>query len=65
METWHVLPTDDSRRHSQHLHCKCEPRVEVQPNGDKVVIHNAWDGREFFESEPDEVWRLHLMKNRH
>jgi len=29
-------------------YCHCEPRIQQEENG-KVVIHNAYDGREFYE----------------
>jgi hypothetical protein len=42
---------NDLKPHSAGGWCKCSPQVDVQPNGNKVVVHNAWDGREFYESE--------------
>lgn len=52
---WHVEPVNDWKPHlTSGEFCKCEPRVEVQSNGNKVVVHNAWDGREFFENEVTE-----------
>lgn len=50
-ERWHVLPNADIKPHAQAEACKCEPRIETQPNGNKIVVHNAWDGREFKEIE--------------
>ncbi len=30
-------------------HCWCKPRIEDQPNGDKIIVHN--DIAEFFEGD--------------
>lgn len=45
---WHVLPVDDIDEHEEATTCKCEPRVE-HINGNMVIIHNAFDGREGIE----------------
>lgn len=49
-DVWHVEPVNDLKPHSGEF-CKCGPRVEVQSNGSKLVVHNSWDGREFWEVE--------------
>lgn len=51
--TIHVLPLDDLKPHIESAACKCEPRVEDREAG-TLVVHNAWDGREFFETEDKE-----------
>lgn len=45
--TWaiHVVPQDDAKTHGLDLHCHCNPRKEVGPNGHLIVIHDAFDGR--------------------
>jgi hypothetical protein len=46
----HVLPVDDLKEHiSNGLYCHCRPRVEEPTKGNFVVVHNAYDGREFDE----------------
>lgn len=46
----HVVPVDDLKEHNTFSdYCKCEPRIEWQPNGHRIVVHNSYDGREFFE----------------
>lgn len=45
---WHVLPTNDIEQHEESTTCKCEPRVE-HINGNMVIIHNSFDGREGLE----------------
>ena len=49
MATYHVLPIDDLKPHEESTTCECEPRCEWQPNGDLIVVHSAWDGREAIE----------------
>lgn len=52
---FHVLPLDDLKFHSEvGTYCRCQPRLQPEPNG-TIVIHNAYDGREFFEED----WREH------
>lgn len=45
-ENWHVTPTNDLRKHLDSQACWCNPKIEVQPNGNKVIVHNSLDGRE-------------------
>ncbi len=48
----HVVPIDDQKEHNTFSDvCKCLPRIEYQPNGHRIIIHNSYDGREFFESD--------------
>lgn len=49
MNNIHVIPIDDLKPHIEKgLYCKCNPRIDSYTNG-KIIIHNSWDGREFFE----------------
>lgn len=48
METYHILPVDDTEPHEESENCKCCPVVEYQ-YGNKIVIHNSFDGREHKE----------------
>lgn len=52
IEIYHVLPSDDLKPHSESaaLPCKCEPEIR-RVDGGTLIIHNAYDGREFFEQE--------------
>lgn len=51
-EAIHVIPVDDLKPHNTCSdYCKCCPRVEQQPNGNRLIIHNSYDGREFFETQ--------------
>lgn len=47
--TWHILPVNDSDQHEELTTCKCFPAVEFVENGNMLVIHNSFDGREKFE----------------
>ena len=47
----HVVPTNDLKEHVERgTWCHCEPRLEAEGDG-TIVIHNAYDGREFVETE--------------
>lgn len=46
---WHLLPVKDTEEHLEESTCKCEPKIEVQDNGDLLVIHNSFDRRELIE----------------
>ena len=49
-ETIHVVPLNDLKPHVESGRwCHCKPRID----GD-VLIHNAYDGREFFEKDEDD-----------
>lgn len=48
-ETIHTLPINDTKPHAEEgLICECNPKVEVI-NGNFLVVHNAFDGREWKE----------------
>lgn len=48
LDTYHVLPINDLREHSESADCWCEPRVEDKGTS-VIVIHHALDGREAYE----------------
>jgi hypothetical protein len=45
----HVLPVNDIAPHTERDTCPCAPVIEYE-DGEKVVIHNSWDGREEWET---------------
>ena len=55
-EIIHILPQADLKEHSDGRaeSCACQPRIETFENGNKLIVHNAWDGREFFEHEAEQ-----------
>lgn len=42
----HILPINDLKEHTEDTTCECCPTIEVLEDGDIMVIHNAYDGRE-------------------
>ncbi len=47
---WHILPNNDLEEHLEKSVCHCSPRSEVLENGDILITHNAFDGRELIEN---------------
>ena len=45
---WNILPNNDLKPHKRNSSCRCKPRV-IFENGEMIVIHNSYDGREFRE----------------
>ena len=43
-----ILPINDIKEHIESSICECKPRVEFE-NGEMIIIHNSYDGREFME----------------
>lgn len=57
--TQHVIPIGDSKPHVSRWTCRCRPYTV----GDGVWVHNAYDGREFFEQEEEpQVARKYARK---
>jgi hypothetical protein len=46
--TMNILPVNDIEEHEESTTCKCQPKVEIV-EGEMIVIHNSFDGREFKE----------------
>lgn len=58
----HVVPINDLKRHDENgTHCACDPRTEDVGEG-KMIVHNAYDGREFYETEEE---ARQLLKSGH
>ena len=49
MANWHILPINDTEEHEKLSTCKCQPEVQILEEGDLLVIHNSFDGREAIE----------------
>lgn len=43
-----VTPVNDIHEHTSGSTCACQPRVTFE-NGEMIVIHSSWDGREAVE----------------
>lgn len=48
-----VFPVNDLRPHMLNSTCECSPRV-IFENGEMIVIHSSYDGREALE-EANEI----------
>ena len=46
---WHVLPSNDLKEHTDSSICECKPNSKILDNGDILIIHNSYDGREYIE----------------
>jgi len=44
-----ILPINDIKEHTEDTTCKCRPSAEILENGELMIIHNSFDGREAFE----------------
>lgn len=49
----HILPVNDLKPHSESTTCECLPSIEMLENGEIMVVHNSFDGRENNENEKD------------
>ena len=47
--TYHILPIKDIEKHEEKSTCKCSPKCDILENGDLMIIHNSFDGREYIE----------------
>ena len=52
----HITPINDLEKHEESTTCKCEPSV-IEENGELIVVHNSFDGREGFE------WTEEILHN--
>ena len=41
-----ILPLNDYAEHEELTTCKCLPSVDFTKEGELIVIHNSFDGRE-------------------
>lgn len=53
---YHIVPVNDLKEHTDHKTCKCEPYFDTESN---LVIHNSYDGREFFEGDNKNLVQIH------
>jgi hypothetical protein len=55
-----ILPINDIDSHVEDSTCKCSPKV-IFENGEMIIVHNSFDGREYKEQLIDEVERQFLF----
>ena len=48
----HAYPLNDLKEHIFESTCDCCPTVTIQ-NGEMIVCHNSFDGREIIENETE------------
>ncbi len=51
---YHIQPINDTHEHVDSSVCACEPRVQLI-DGNMLVIHNSFDGRELLEQIEAEI----------
>ena len=56
---YNILPINDIESHIEDSTCKCKPKV-IFENGEMIVVHNSFDGREYKEQLIEEVQRQFL-----
>ena len=49
---WNIIPEGDLLPHREGTDCECQPTVRFISSGagGHLIIHAAWDCREYFES---------------
>lgn len=55
MSDVNVVPINDLKPHTDGPECACGPRVERFDNGNRVIVHNSYDGREILENAVGEI----------
>jgi len=45
---YNILPINDLKEHIEDSTCECKPKV-IFENGEMIIVHNSYDGREFVE----------------
>lgn len=55
MSDINVVPVDDLKAHVDGPGCACGPRVTCYENGNRVIVHNSYDGREILENAIDAI----------
>ena len=53
----HVTPINDLKGHSEDSTCECNPKCEILENGEILIIHNSYDGREIAENIIEEIFK--------
>lgn len=54
---WHILPINDIKEHDELSTCHCKPISEILENGDIMITHNSFDGRELMENLLSEIFK--------
>lgn len=62
MAIWHITPLNDLKPHMESSICECSPAVETMQNGDLLIIHNSYDGREMREQYEEAISEIRGKK---
>jgi len=55
MANWHVEPVNDLIPHNTNdTFCKCKPKIKMQENGNLIIMHHSYDGREELQKKRKE-----------
>ena len=46
----HIIPINDLKQHKELTTCECCPSVQFE-NGEMIIVHNSYDGRELNEQK--------------
>ena len=52
-----IIPINDLKEHIEDSTCECNPKAEILENGDILIIHNSYDGREIVENIIEEIFK--------
>jgi|AntDeeMinimDraft_6_1070357.scaffolds.fasta_scaffold60300_2 hypothetical protein len=53
----HILPINDIEPHDEATTCKCNPTVEILADGEMMIVHNSFDGRERIEELTSDAFK--------
>lgn len=59
----HVIPENDLRKHEESNVCDCHPFM-IEENGEMIMIHNSYDGRELIEVGYQKGLKMQGIKTR-
>lgn len=49
----HITPINDLKEHIECSTCECKPSIIIE-NGETIVVHKSYDGREYIENFTEE-----------
>jgi hypothetical protein len=58
----HIIPINDLKPHDETTTCDCFPKVQFEDNGEMLVIHNSFDGREKTEKPKERTLDKKLFR---
>ena len=58
---YNILPINDIEPHIEDSTCECNPKI-VFTNGEMIIVHNSFDGREYKKQLIAEIEKGFLQK---